>query len=1081
MKTHLISSQSWKKLLLPVLVAGSLLALPVSTRATLPNTGSGNLNVVFGTATYPTLASGTSGALNFTISSNITVLGWSHFLDGVLPGDAGGVLAAGDIINFVLPSTSSAVLNQVTGGATTTINGGTISSNGKVFILNPAGIAIGSTGSISAASFYASTIPETLAYFESNGNLQVFTSTPPANSTAGNVTVAGGAQLSTVGGAGTIGFAGNSVSIGGAAATTVAGNLYLESQGGAIAVSAGAGGLTVGSATAGGNLTVVSNGGAIDLANGSATTVWATATVSSAGAVTNGAVTATNNFSATTAGTLSTINAGTGTTAGAVTLANIADNVDFASIGVNGTNVAISTANSIALGASNINGTLAVTSGTGSINNTGAVAATGNISLTANTAGKSITFSTTGNVGFGAINSTGIGNSVTITGTGNLALTGATSSPTVSITTTGGSITDTGGIGGTTTKATLTATGNINFNAAESVATLAATSSAGAITQTGAGTITSATLATFTAPTITLTTAANAITNVVLVGGGGSSTTPVQLADTVGTLTIAKGTNVTGATTIVNNGAAANIAIGTLAADVVTFGSTLGLTANGTGTITTVSSNFNVGGNVSANTTNSAITLGAAASTNSSFGQVSGSSGTASFTINESATTNLGGIIVTTPGVLTVVSAGNIVNTSGAVSASGGVALSAGTVASPGTIQIGSSATNAVIPGTVTLNIASGLTLWDKPAAALTVATGANTVASEAIWVTDGSALTVNGASGFGTLSFNVGAGAVNITDPTSLTIMNAVNTGAGSVTASATAGSITLGSGVSLAGTTGVSLTATGTGGLVADTAASPVFVFGPLTVSSKNIALNNNTANNIGQVFLTSTGNLAYTEGGTVNIGNITMTGSSGTLAVTSVGGSIIQGAGATGLVVPATVTAASFAAPAGAVTLNLGALNTILGGVPISITAGGAGAGGNSTLVNNAPTALGNVNVTNGTFTVSTLASGGAITQATGTSIFEYGTGTFTTQGGAITLANAGNNFGGLAIDSTNAGAAAAGANIKVREAGTNNYLSVASGTGGTFTAIDDTANIIQTGAGGIVVGGASSLTAVAAASR
>jgi fibronectin-binding autotransporter adhesin len=1059
MKNHLISNQAWKRLLLPALVAGSLLALPNSTRATLPNTGSGNLTVIFGTATYPALTTGATGALNITATSANTVLGWTDFSDsGALGAPAtGGTMATGDLINFILPTSTSAVLNQVTGGFATTIGGGTIASNGKVFILNPAGIAFSTGAAINAAAFYASTVPETLSYFETNGSLQVFNAAAPATTTAGSVTVNAGVQLSTIGGNGTIGFAGNSVTVAGGNAVT--GNLYLESQGGPISVSQGAGGLTIGITSAGGNLTIGSNGGAIDLANGGATTITGTLTATSTGASGNGAITDTNAFSASTAGTTSTVNAGTGSSGGIVTL----NQGDFASIGIIGKSVVINdpTANTIALGTSTINGTLSVTSALGSISNTGAVAASGNISLTAPTAGKTITFSTSGNVSFGAVTTLGGGASaVTITGTGNLKFTAGINSPTVTITTTGGTYTD-AGISATT--ATISASGNASL-AASTVPTITVTSG-NTILQTGA--LTSATKATFNAPTIALSNAGNNIANLIMTGGGAAATAPafsVTVVDTAPTLILGTGTNVTGTASITNAG---NIQIGAASADVVGFGSSLTLVATGGGAITTTSTNVAANGTVTATTTNAPITLGLAGSTNTSFGQIGGASGTGAFTINESATTNLGPLV--TSGVLTVVSGGSIINNGGSaaiVNASGGVALSAGTVAAPQSITLGAagSGNGAVIPGTITLNIASGFTMWDLPAAAVTVSTGANTVASESIFINDGSNLTVNGASGFGTLSFKTGAGAVTVTDPTALVLTNAIDSGAGSTAITTTAGSITLGSGIVLAGSGLNTLTANGTGGLVTDTASSPVQIAGNLTVSAKAITLNNNTANSVGQVNLSSVGSIAYTEGSTVNIGAILATGTSGTVSVSSVSGSIIQ-AGA--ITIPAGYTAANFSAPTGAVTLNF-ASNLINKSALIGLTAGGAsGTAGNSTIDNTLQTTLGNITVPLATLTVSTLGSGFSISQGTGTSIFEFGAGSFTTNGAAITLANAGNNFGALSIDTTfivaGVPTTAAGAAVSVRESGTNNYSVVTAGTAGTLTAVDDLASIIESGSG------------------
>jgi filamentous hemagglutinin family protein len=1065
MKNHLISSQPWKRLLLPAVVAGSLLALPASMRATLPITGSGNLSVIFGSATFPTTTTSAVGALNITATSTNTVLGWVGFSDNSA---AGGLLGTGDLINFILPTTSSAVLNLITGtGATTIGANATLASNGKIFILNPNGITLNSNSSVNAAAFYASTVPEALSYFETNGVLQVFTATPPATTANVGITVNPSVQLSTIGGNGTIGFAGQTVMIGGT--NNIVGNLYVETQGGAVTLANSAGGLTVGSASAGGALTVISNGGSINLASASNTSIFGAATISSVGATSNGAVTDTQGelFSATTAGTLSTINAGTGATAGLVTFANdgvASGAADFASIGVNGQTVQIvnATGNTLALGASTIQGTLTVNV-TGGISNTGAVASTGAISLTA---GKSINFSTTGNVAFSNAVASAASQSVTITGTGNLSFTGALNSPTISVTTTGGTYTD-AGMGAQTTKATITATGNVALGAdAANLTTLTATSN---------GTISSAaallaSTATFTAPTISLTNAANNIAKIILVGGSGSSATPVAVTDAAATLTVGTGTNVTGATTITNAG---NIALGAAAADAVTFGSTLGLTTTGAGAISTVSSNVNVAGAVSLTTAGGAASLGAASSVNTSFGQITAATVGGNLTINETSTTNLGAI-TTGAGSLTVNSGTSIVNTGNTVvNVGGGATFTAGTTAAPGSIQIGATGAghSAIIPGTITLATASSLSLWDAPAAAVTVATSAvtnPTIASESIWITDGSQLTVNnaGTGSFAALSLNIagaGAGAISAVDTGALTVTNIVDTGTSTNTIGIqSSGNITIGSGVSVLGSGAVTFNSTG--GTVSDTASSPIYIVPAVNITgNKGIALNNNTANSLGLVTLTATtGSLLYTEGATVNLGGVTASGTSGTVAITSVTGSIVeQNTAPNPITVAAGYSSVSFAAPAGAVQLN-GLANSINKGDPISISAGGsatAGLGVNGLTVgltalnNNTPAAggtlLGNVAVPLEAFTV--LSTSGNLSQSAGTSIFEYGTGTFTTGGAStIALTNAGNNFGNLII--TTAGGAA-----KITEAGTSNYTTVNT-AGGALVAVSN-ANIIE----------------------
>jgi filamentous hemagglutinin family protein len=1080
MKTSLIGGSGRISFLRSALFASLVLALPLSTQATLPNTGGSNLSVVLGSATYPAIGNGTSGSLAISASTATTVLGWGNFSDGSA---AGGSLASGDTITFSLPSNTSSLLNQVSGGLATTINGA-ITSNGKVFILNPAGITLGATSSVNAAGFYVSTVPETIAYFSSNGTLQVFTATPPATTTSGVVVVNSAAQLATVGGNGTIGLAGETVTVAGLA-TTVTGNLYLEAQAPAapgtnVTLASTATATTIGTAGVGGNLTVVTNGGNVNLASAANVTITGAATINTSGGAFNGSVTDTTGFlfSAAAAGTLSTINAGTN---GAVTFGNNggSGSADFASIGIIGGNTTLvdSTANTVALGTSNITGALSVTSVGGSINNTGAVAATGNIALQANTAGKSINFSTSGNVSFGAINSTGAANSVTITGTGNLSFTAAVTSPTVSITTTGGNYSDSGVVA--STKETVSASGNVSLAVEAALNPLVSiTSTGGAITQSGAINITAGT---FTAPTITLTTATNTIGTAILLGGGSIAVTPVQLTDAVANLVIGNGTNVTGAASIVNDGTGG---VGTItlgaAGNTLAFGSTLSLTATGTGVISTLAPNLNVTGAVTANSTNSAITLGATGTTNSVFGQISGNSGSGLFTINSSTGVNLG--TLTTTGGLTVTANGNITNTGNdVVSASGGVTLNAGTVGTPGSIQIGATggANNAVIPGTITVNTASGLTLWDKPGATVTVATGTNALPTATINVTDGSNLVVDANTStkpLAALSFAMtgGSGNVTVTDAGSLALSKATNVGTGttSVTVNGNGDSLTFGSGVALASTGAASFITTGTSAPITDTAGDPITIAGPVSLNASAISVTSNATSSFGQLALTSTGSVALSEGPAMNIGSVTLTGASGSLTLTSVTGSITQGGGATAITVPTGYTAA-FSASAGNISLNLAGGNAFNSAVPISLTAGAAGL---TTVINNGAVLLGNVQAPLGTFTISTLASGGSISQATGTSLFEFGAATFTTQGGAITVANSGNNYGNITIDTTNAGAAAAGASASVRETGTNHYTSVKTGTAGNFSAVDDAANIIQDSGGGtgFIVGGTSSFS-------
>ncbi|MGN7612617.1 two-partner secretion domain-containing protein [Magnetococcales bacterium HHB-1] len=73
---------------------------------------------------------------------------------------------ATETINFVLPSTSSMVLNRVTGGSATSFFG-SINANGRVVILNPNGITFESGSTIDVAALIASTASITDANFQS--------------------------------------------------------------------------------------------------------------------------------------------------------------------------------------------------------------------------------------------------------------------------------------------------------------------------------------------------------------------------------------------------------------------------------------------------------------------------------------------------------------------------------------------------------------------------------------------------------------------------------------------------------------------------------------------------------------------------------------------------------------------------------------------------------------------------------------------------------------------------------------------------------------------------------------------------
>ncbi|WP_416908651.1 MAG: YDG domain-containing protein [Polymorphobacter sp.] len=99
-------------------------------------------------ASVPTIVSGatltgTNGTITtITQNANRAVVEWTNGL----------TVPAGSTLNFAQPDAASVILNQVSGGAPTSIDG-SIVANGQVWILNSSGMIIGSEGSINTKGF----------------------------------------------------------------------------------------------------------------------------------------------------------------------------------------------------------------------------------------------------------------------------------------------------------------------------------------------------------------------------------------------------------------------------------------------------------------------------------------------------------------------------------------------------------------------------------------------------------------------------------------------------------------------------------------------------------------------------------------------------------------------------------------------------------------------------------------------------------------------------------------------------------------------------------------------------------------
>ena len=617
-----------------------------------------------------------------------------------------------------------------------------------------------------------------------------------------------------------------------------------------------------------------------------------------------------------------------------------------------------------------------------------------------------------------------------------------------------------------------TATGNLVTNAAGQVTSLSVTDGGSGYLGSFAPRVTGpAPAGGAAAATITPVLAAGAITSATSTAGAGFITAPVIAATASApafTTTI-----VNGAIATVTPIATGGVALGSASTDVIKVAGNLTLssvgpvgtatTAGSTVTanyseLTTVAANVAVVGNVSLNTLGANATFGVptggfGAAPAVTAAAVGGAIGTGTFTVTQNNSVNLG---ATTAGVLKAKSAAGDITNSGKLAIAGASEFTAGSLFAPAVITL-NDATN-VFGGTV--SIINGKNVSVVGASTVTVGSAAqNGVVSGSISVENSGALTLN-TSGNGNLSvvsFKSG-GAVDIDDRLNtdgLTLQNVSSTGT-SVLVRAN-GPITLGSGIQLANSGTTTITSTGAAASIKDSAPG-ISIINALTLASDNDIAITNTGHSVGRVVMTSglgaastNANITYQEGGSANLGAVTITANAtnpGSLSVTSTGGSIFQGAGT--ITVPAVAgltNTVSFSAPNGSVTLAslLGASVANQIAPAVSLTASGDSTVSQTTAQS---LILGNVAVTAGKFTATLTNPGSELQQAAGTTVRAFGDTTLTTNAGKITLDNAGNNFGGLTIAS-NVGTAG-GAAVVLREGGTINLKAVDTGTGGlTFT--------------------------------
>jgi len=620
-------------------------------------------------------------------------------------------------------------------------------------------------------------------------------------------------------------------------------------------------------------------------------------------------------------------------------------------------------------------------------------------------------------------------------------------------------------------------------------------------------------------PTVTAIAAGGAVTGVTVVA-------PVGVAANFGTtapaITLPGSSGLTFTTTLTSGGIAAGttavtpnatggVLLGSAAGDNIKVGGNLKVESKGpAGTVTstalkyseisTTANNVFVVGSVTMNTLGANATLGVTpplgGSTALYFGQINGNVGAGTLTAFENTTLNLGTIAA---GKVVATSIGADIVNSGAITTplGGNVDLSANSFFNPGTITL--ETTNNNIGGTI--NILNANTASVKNNANTTIATVASATGQGAIGNVNasvGSGKSLTFALGdYSSVSFTTtGTSAVTVNDSSGITITNAKNSGSGGVVTVNAAGPIVLGSGIALASTGASSTTFKSTGTSAAITDSAPgIMVSGAVTFNSDNSIAIGQTGHSFGTVTLASglgaaaatSANINFTESGTLNLKGLTVTNVpanvAGSVVLTSTTGDIIQTPLVGTISVPTATLAVSVAGAAalaqsvslnaaGGVNLSNPATTNVIGttglaNVPVSISAST-----DSSIVQRAQLVLGDVAVRAGKFSASTVGVAGAgIYQNTGSKIVAYADTAFNTQGGIISVANSGNGFGGLTLNSVNT--VLAGANISLTESTTARLVSVDTGTAGNLTLVSETGSIL----GGVSkVGGVASLTAL-----
>ncbi|MEW9585345.1 beta strand repeat-containing protein [Paraburkholderia sp. DGU8] len=127
------------------------------------------------------------GRMNITQSSSNAIVNWNTFSIG-----------GGEAVRISQPSASSALLNRVMGNDPSVI-AGRLQANGKVFLVNPAGVIFAPGSSVNVGSMIASTLNISNADFLA-GNFHFVGKSAAPLSNAGSLTAAAGGTIALLGG-----------------------------------------------------------------------------------------------------------------------------------------------------------------------------------------------------------------------------------------------------------------------------------------------------------------------------------------------------------------------------------------------------------------------------------------------------------------------------------------------------------------------------------------------------------------------------------------------------------------------------------------------------------------------------------------------------------------------------------------------------------------------------------------------------------------------------------------------------------------------------------------------------------------